>query len=110
MKLTARQAYELLEKNGSYITEICDRCGKGIGPVRLTRKDDPGVCYGRECRDGKEAHPPEPAKDVARHWPACAVGRSSVPTCAVYAKTGSPNQAKFRVTRRAKQRYLQERV
>jgi hypothetical protein len=55
MKLTARQAYELLEKHGCYITEICNRCGKGIGPVRFTRKDDPGVWCSRECRDGKKA-------------------------------------------------------
>jgi hypothetical protein len=58
MKLTARQAYELLEKHGSYITEICNRCGKGIGPVRFTRKDDPGIWCSRECRDGKEARQP----------------------------------------------------
>jgi hypothetical protein len=50
VKLTTWQAYELLEKHGSYITEICDRCGKGIGPVRFTRKDDPGVWCSRECR------------------------------------------------------------
>jgi hypothetical protein len=50
MKLTARQAYELLDKHGSYITEICDRCGQGIGPVRFTRKDDSGVWCSRECR------------------------------------------------------------
>jgi len=55
MKLTSQQSYELLEKHGSYITEICDRCGKGIGPVRFTRKDDPGVWCSRECRDGKES-------------------------------------------------------
>jgi hypothetical protein len=58
MKLTAAQAYELLEKHGSYITEICDRCGKGIGPIRFTRKDDPGVWCSRECRDGAGKHPP----------------------------------------------------
>jgi hypothetical protein len=58
MKLTARQAYELLEKHGSYITEICDRCGKGIGPVRFTRRDDSGVWCSPECRDGAGKHPP----------------------------------------------------
>jgi hypothetical protein len=55
MKLTTQQAYALLEKHGCYITEICDTCGKGIGPVRFTRKDDPGVWCSRECRNGKEA-------------------------------------------------------
>jgi hypothetical protein len=64
MKLTPRQAYELLAKHGSYITEVCDRCGKGIGPVRFTRKDDPGVWCSRECRDGKEARQPA---TVCRH-------------------------------------------
>jgi hypothetical protein len=62
MKLTTQQAYALLEKHGSYITEICDRCGKGIGPVRFTRKDDAGVWCSRECRNGKEAHAPGTCK------------------------------------------------
>jgi len=31
MKLTAKQGYALLDTHGCYITEICDRCGKGIG-------------------------------------------------------------------------------
>ena len=53
MKLTARQAYELLEKHGSFITEICDACGKGIGPIRFTRGGDSGAWCNRECRDGK---------------------------------------------------------
>jgi len=55
MKLTAQQGYVLLDSHGSYIGEICDRCGKGIEPVRSTRKDDRGVWCSRECRDGKEA-------------------------------------------------------
>jgi len=55
MKLTSQQSYALREKHGSFITEICDRCGTGIGPVRFTRKDDPGVWCSRECRDGMGA-------------------------------------------------------
>lgn len=35
MKLSALQGYALLDSHGSYIREICDRCGKGIGPVRF---------------------------------------------------------------------------
>jgi hypothetical protein len=58
MKLTTQQAYALLEKHGSYITEICDACGQGIGPVRYTRRGDSGVWCSRECRDGKEARQP----------------------------------------------------
>jgi len=57
MKLTTRQAYELLEKHGSYITEICDACGKGIGPIRFRRKDVPGVWCSRECRGDGERRP-----------------------------------------------------
>ena len=62
MKLTTQQAYELLAKYGSYITELCDACGKGIGPVRFTRAGDSGVWCSRECRDGKEAYAPGTCK------------------------------------------------
>ena len=62
MKITSRQAYELLAKHGCYITEFCDACGKGLGPVRYTRKGDSGVWCSRECRDGKEAHAPGSCK------------------------------------------------
>jgi hypothetical protein len=62
MKLTTQQGYSLLDSRGSYITEVCDACGKGIGAVRFTRKDDPGVWCSRECRDGKEARPPGTCK------------------------------------------------
>jgi hypothetical protein len=62
VKLTTAQSYEILAKHCSYITELCDACGKGIGPVRFTRKDDPGVWCSRECRDGKEGHPPGTCK------------------------------------------------
>jgi hypothetical protein len=58
MKLTARQSYALLEKHGCYITEICEACGKGIGPVRFTRRGDSGVWCSGECRDGKERRQP----------------------------------------------------
>lgn len=30
MMLTVPQAYELLAKHGSYIPEVCDKCGAGI--------------------------------------------------------------------------------
>jgi len=58
VKLTRQQAYALLEKHGSYITEFCDTCGKGIGPVRFTRRGDSGVWCSRECRGGKQARQP----------------------------------------------------
>lgn len=53
MKLTTAQSYALLEKHGSYITEICDACGKGIGPARYTRRGDSWVWCSKECRDGQ---------------------------------------------------------
>ena len=62
MKLTTRQSYELLEKHGSYITEICDACGKGIGPICFKCKDSKGVWCSRQCRDGENAHTPGTCK------------------------------------------------
>jgi hypothetical protein len=50
MRLTAKQGYALLDKHGSYITEVCDRCDRGIGAVRFTRRGDAGVWCSRECR------------------------------------------------------------
>jgi hypothetical protein len=52
MHLSPAQSYALLEKHGSYIKEVCDKCGAGIGPVSFTRKDQIGVWCSRECRDG----------------------------------------------------------
>jgi hypothetical protein len=54
MRLTTQQSYELLAKHGSYITEICDACGKGIGPIRFTRRGDSGVWCSRECQGDGE--------------------------------------------------------
>ena len=65
-----QQSYALLAKHGSYITEICDRCGKGIGSVRFTRKDDSGVWCSRECRDGAQAHEPRTCKTCKAKLPA----------------------------------------
>jgi hypothetical protein len=58
MLLTVRQSYELLANHGSYVREICNKCGKGIGPLCFTRRDQRGVWCSRECRDGKEARTP----------------------------------------------------
>jgi hypothetical protein len=43
MLLTTQQSYEVLAKHGCYITEICDKCGRGIGPVRYTQREDSSV-------------------------------------------------------------------
>lgn len=56
MLLTTQQSYELLARHGCYITEICDACGRGIGSVRFTRRDEAGVWCSRECRGDGERH------------------------------------------------------
>src|SRR5215475_14142075 len=54
MKITASQSRELLERFGCYVTEACDKCGRVLGPVRYTRKDEAGEWCSRECRgDGQ---------------------------------------------------------
>jgi hypothetical protein len=50
MPLTVQQSYELLARHGCYIAEICDACGRGIGPVRFTREGEGAVWCSRECR------------------------------------------------------------
>jgi hypothetical protein len=54
MRLTAQQGYMLLEKHGSYVKEVCDKCGKGIGPVRYTRARESGVWCSPGCRGDQE--------------------------------------------------------
>jgi hypothetical protein len=52
MRLTEAQSRALLAKHGVYVTEVCDRCGKILGHVRFTLKDQPGEWCSRQCRDG----------------------------------------------------------
>ena len=56
--LRAELRKRLLEERGVYVTEACDTCGQLPGPVRYTRKDDPGVWCSRACRDGQNAATP----------------------------------------------------
>lgn len=49
-QLSPSQSYAVLDKHGIYVSELCDKCGRPIGPVRFTLKDDPGVWCSRECR------------------------------------------------------------
>jgi hypothetical protein len=70
MHLSTEQSYALFEKHGCYVTEVCDKCGKILGPVRFTRKDDTGVWCSRECRDGAEAHAPGTCKGCGGKLPA----------------------------------------
>ena len=56
MHLTTEQSYAMLERFGCYVKDVCDRCGHILGPVRYTRRGEPGEWCSRECRDGAEAH------------------------------------------------------
>jgi len=69
MFLTEEQRNLILDKTGCYITEACDKCGKLLGPVRYTRKDEAGVWCSRECRDGAEAHEPGTCKGCGARLP-----------------------------------------
>jgi hypothetical protein len=40
----------LLADRGIYVKECCDKCGQLLGPVRFTRKDDPGAWCSTDCR------------------------------------------------------------
>lgn len=55
MMLSIELRRQLQVDRGVYVTEACDQCGKLLGPVRFTRRDDSGVWCSRECRDGVEA-------------------------------------------------------
>jgi hypothetical protein len=58
MHLTKEQSHTLLEEHGCYVTEVCDKCGHILGPVRFTGRDEKGVWCSRECRDGVKVHEP----------------------------------------------------
>jgi hypothetical protein len=50
MKLSAEKAYDLLGKHAVFALEACDKCGRVLGAVRFTRRDDAGEWCSRECR------------------------------------------------------------
>src|SRR6266850_3398665 len=52
MLLSVELRMQLQRDHGLYVTECCDRCGKLLGAVRFTRRDDSGVWCSRQCRDG----------------------------------------------------------
>jgi len=54
MQLTEMQSRKLLRTHGVYVTCACDRCGKILGAVRYTRRDEPGEWCSEVCRDGFE--------------------------------------------------------
>jgi len=47
-----------LKDHGVYANEVCDRCGRVLGPVRFTRAGDSGAWCTRQCRDGVDAYVP----------------------------------------------------
>jgi hypothetical protein len=57
MRLTESQSRELLEKYGVYVAEVCDKCGKILGPIRFTRCGQTGEWCSKRCRDGFERKP-----------------------------------------------------
>lgn len=56
MMLTSQQGYDVLVKHRSYITEICDACGKLLAAVRYTRHGEIGEWCSRECRGDQPKH------------------------------------------------------
>jgi hypothetical protein len=57
MRLTEEQSRALLAKHGAYVTEVCDKCGKILGPIRFTRCGQTGEWCSKRCRDGFERKP-----------------------------------------------------
>ena len=57
MRLTETQSRELLRTHSVYAKEACDRCGKVLGRIRYTRRDEPGEWCSRWCRDGVDRKP-----------------------------------------------------
>lgn len=50
MKLSAEQQHALRQEHGICANEACDGCGKFLGSVRYTVKDDPRAFCSDECR------------------------------------------------------------
>jgi hypothetical protein len=57
MQLTDKQTRQLLHNQGVYVTEVCDTCGKILGPERFTRQGEGGAWCSRACRDGADHKP-----------------------------------------------------
>src|SRR2546423_1645324 len=54
MKLTTEQQRSLLREHAICANEACDACGKVLGYLRYTRRDQPGEWCSHVCRDGVE--------------------------------------------------------
>lgn len=58
MELNVIESYRLLDLHGCYVSDVCDKCGQLLGPVRYTRMGESGMWCSRACRDGHDAHAP----------------------------------------------------
>lgn len=67
MMLREELRRRLPEDRGIYVKEPCDTRGQPLGPVRYTRRGEPGQWGSRECRGDSERGDPEgrPAKEVS---------------------------------------------
>jgi hypothetical protein len=54
MRLTEAQSRALLGTHSAHVTEACDGCGKILGPVRYTSREEKGEWCSQLCRDGVE--------------------------------------------------------
>jgi hypothetical protein len=52
MRLSEEQSRRLLRTHGVYLSDVCDRCGTVIGPIRWTIRGERGLWCSRGCRDG----------------------------------------------------------
>lgn len=54
MRLSEEQSRQVLRNHGIYLSEVCDRCGTALGPIRWTIRGEPGAWCSQKCRDGVE--------------------------------------------------------
>ena len=54
MRLSEEQSRALLERYCAFVTEVCDKCAKILGPIRFTRYGQTGEWCSKRCRDGFE--------------------------------------------------------
>jgi hypothetical protein len=52
MKLTHEQQTKIREQHGICVKAACNHCGRILGPVRYTQRDEPWEWCSKSCRDG----------------------------------------------------------
>jgi len=52
MRLTQAQQAKIRDEHGLWARNACDACGKVLGAVSHTRRDEPGEWCSAICRDG----------------------------------------------------------